>query len=216
MTQSARAQEPSMEEILASIRRIIADDEPVKTAPPPPKPEIVAPPPTEPAVENSAAMGQDDIDALLSGFDEKAIPDTAPEPEPEPQSTQVLELTDAVPLPAQAKSNGISRIEPRADVVFREVAELPPPPAPAVRPAPAQEALPTGGSPILSQAASAAVSSAFSSLTHTILSNNARTLEDLVQDMLRPMLKQWLDENLPTVVEHLVRAEIERVSRGRG
>ena len=37
----------------------------------------------------------------------------------------------------------------------------------------------------------------------------------IVQDMLRPMLKSWLDENLPVVVERLVRAEIERVSRGR-
>ncbi|XBY46276.1 DUF2497 domain-containing protein [Methyloraptor flagellatus] len=49
----------------------------------------------------------------------------------------------------------------------------------------------------------------------TVLSSNARTLEDLVQDMLRPMLKGWLDQNLPTMVERLVRAEIERVSRGR-
>jgi cell pole-organizing protein PopZ len=48
-----------------------------------------------------------------------------------------------------------------------------------------------------------------------VLSNNARTLEDLVQDMLRPMLKGWLDEQLPALVERLVRAEIERVSRGR-
>jgi cell pole-organizing protein PopZ len=45
---------------------------------------------------------------------------------------------------------------------------------------------------------------------------NARTLEDLVRDMLRPMLKSWLDENLPRVVERLVLAEIERVSRARG
>ena len=48
----------------------------------------------------------------------------------------------------------------------------------------------------------------------TVLSGQARTLEDLVQDMLRPMLKSWLDENLPGMVERLVRAEIERVTRG--
>jgi cell pole-organizing protein PopZ len=46
------------------------------------------------------------------------------------------------------------------------------------------------------------------------LVQNARTLDDLVQDMLRPMLKAWLDDNLPTIVERLVRTEIERVSRG--
>ena len=43
----------------------------------------------------------------------------------------------------------------------------------------------------------------------------ARTLEDLVKEMLRPMLKSWLDDNLPGLVERIVRAEIERVSRGR-
>ena len=49
-----------------------------------------------------------------------------------------------------------------------------------------------------------------------MLGNNARTLEDLVKEMLRPMLKNWLDDNLPQLVERIVRAEIERVSRGRG
>ena len=48
-----------------------------------------------------------------------------------------------------------------------------------------------------------------------MLVQNARTLEDLVREMLRPMLKTWLDDNLPGLVERLVRAEIERVARGR-
>jgi len=48
-----------------------------------------------------------------------------------------------------------------------------------------------------------------------VLGNNARTLEDLVKEMLRPMLKTWLDDNLPGMVERIVRAEIERVARGR-
>ena len=60
-----------------------------------------------------------------------------------------------------------------------------------------------------------AVESAFNTLAHTVLSNNARTLEDLVKEMLRPMLKSWLDDNLPSLVERMVREEIERVSRGR-
>ncbi len=66
---------------------------------------------------------------------------------------------------------------------------------------------------LLSPRTSAAVDTAFSSLSHTVLSQPPRTLEDLVRDMLRPMLKQWLDANLPDMVERLVRAEIERVSR---
>jgi cell pole-organizing protein PopZ len=81
---------------------------------------------------------------------------------------------------------------------------------------------PTGGhlrtieavEPLLSAEATAAVNSAFGTLAHTVLVQNARTLEDLVREMLRPMLKTWLDDNLPNLVERLVRAEIERVSRG--
>ena len=75
----------------------------------------------------------------------------------------------------------------------------------------ADRATPHG--PLLSPRTSAAVDTAFSSLSQTVLSQSPRTLEDLVRDMLRPMLKEWLDANLPHMVERLVRAEIERVSR---
>ena len=68
--------------------------------------------------------------------------------------------------------------------------------------------------PMLAQSTVSAVESAFNSLAHTVLSSNARTLEDLVKEMLRPMLKSWLDDNLPGLVERIVKAEIERVSRG--
>ena len=68
---------------------------------------------------------------------------------------------------------------------------------------------------ILSHSTVSAVESAFNTLANTVLSNNARTLEDLVKEMLRPMLKSWLDDNLPGLVERIVKAEIERVSRGR-
>jgi cell pole-organizing protein PopZ len=68
---------------------------------------------------------------------------------------------------------------------------------------------------LISSSTSAAIDSAFNTLAHTVLVQNARTLEDLVREMLRPLLKSWLDDNLPGMVERLVRAEIERVSRGR-
>ena len=68
---------------------------------------------------------------------------------------------------------------------------------------------------LISNETIAAVDSAFNTLAHTIIGQNARTLEDLVKEMLRPMLKSWLDDNLPSLVERIVRAEIERVSRGR-
>ena len=51
------------------------------------------------------------------------------------------------------------------------------------------------------------------SLAHIVLSGEPATLEDLIREMLRPMLKAWLEDNLPRIVERLVRAEIERVKR---
>ena len=56
---------------------------------------------------------------------------------------------------------------------------------------------------------------AFIELKRTV-ANNSRTLDDLLGEMLRPILKVWLDNNLPGMVERLVRAEIERVASPRG
>ncbi len=113
-------------------------------------------------------------------------------------------------------------IDGSSDVGFdeaQEAAELPPS-APPDFPshAPFPSAPPRGlddQGRLISGATSAAVDSAFNALAQTVLSQNARTLEDLVREMLRPMLKSWLDDNLPGMVERMVRAEIERVSRGR-
>ena len=196
MAQPAKAQEPSMEEILASIRRIIADDDAAKPAPKPPEPANAA----APAPADTA--GGDEMDAMLADLDENPG-----EPAPSPPD-EVLELTEAMAAPAPEPAQpSFRRIEPDQDVVFHETAAAQPP-TPPVAPRPA------GDSPLLSTAASAAVHSAFGSLAHSVLAQNPRTLEDLVKEMLRPMLKSWLDDNLPVMVERLVRAEIERVSRG--
>lgn len=255
MTQPAKVTEPSMEEILASIRRIIADDEakpppadaakpekaaapaaptkpqaindipPSKVAPTKPAAEKPAPPPAAksapppPAPAADASNNQDDIDALLAGLDAAtpAPEDRAPEPEPEPEP-DVLELTDDMamdPTPAPPAPS-FHKVEPRDDLEFAESPPprpMPPPPASYAPldfdapPLPPQQ-------PILAQSTVSAVESAFNSLAHTVLSSNARTLEDLVKEMLRPMLKSWLDDNLPGLVERIVKAEIERVSRG--
>lgn len=226
MTQAAKAQEPSMEEILASIRRIIADDDGVK---PPAKPDVqitapepapVAkappPPPPKPAPP-SAASKQDDIDAMMAGLmdeSEPAPPPRAPKAEPEPEPADVLELTEEMQAPTPA----FRKIDATQDVVFDESFESAPAPPPRAteppRAPPAQPAIPE--QPIISSATAAAVDSAFNALAHTVLVQNAKTLEDLVKEMLRPMLQHWLDNNLPSVVERLVRQEIERVARGRG
>lgn len=212
MTQSAKVQEPSMEEILASIRRIIADDDASKTTKAPGLPP--APPP--PAVANS----QDAIDAMMAKVDPTPAGD-------------VLDLTEAMAAPAadQEPAPTFRTIDAASDVIFTERAPdapaepavriieearrpppAPPPRAAAPAPAPPPPAFDRG---LISNSTVAAVDSAFNSLASTVLGNNARTLEDLVKEMLRPMLKSWLDDNLPSVVDRIVRAEIERVSRGR-
>jgi cell pole-organizing protein PopZ len=56
------------------------------------------------------------------------------------------------------------------------------------------------------------VHSARNALAQTVLVENVRTLEDLVREMLRPMLRSWLDDNLPTLVERLVLVEIDRIA----
>ena len=249
MTQPAKVQEPSMEEILASIRRIIADDEakppvaekpasaaaPEKPAAPAAKPPVMkdippsaipaaqaaaakAPPPAKPAPAPAApavSNSQDDIDALLNGLDEATTPEEIRPPLPD---GDVFELTDemAVPEPPPAPPQpSFQRVEPQDDLEFSESAAarvlhrqpaFEPPPLESNAPPPQQ---------ILSHSTVSAVESAFNTLAHTVLSNNARTLEDLVKEMLRPMLKSWLDDNLPGLVERIVKAEIERVSRGR-
>jgi cell pole-organizing protein PopZ len=75
-------------------------------------------------------------------------------------------------------------------------------------------AKPTPEAGLLSHEATAAIGSAFNTLTETVKKHEP-TLEDIVRETLRPMLKSWLDENLPRVVERMVQAEIERVTRGR-
>jgi cell pole-organizing protein PopZ len=178
----------------------------------PPKP---APPP--PAPEPAASNNQDDIDAMLASLD-AATPEADIRPaQPE---ADVFDLTDemAVPDPAPTPAaSSFHKIEPQDDIEFTESAAAkalhrqpayePPPFESAAAAAPAQQ--------ILSRSTVSAVESAFNSLANTVLSNNARTLEDLVKEMLRPMLKSWLDDNLPGLVERIVKAEIERVSRGR-
>ena len=129
----------------------------------------------------------------------------------------VFELTDemAVPDPQPAPFH---RVEPHDDLEFSEAVAASAPPRAQHRhfePPPLYESPAAPPPQILSRSTVSAVESAFNTLANTVLSNNARTLEDLVKEMLRPMLKSWLDDNLPGLVERIVKAEIERVSRGR-
>ena len=271
MTQPAKVQEPSMEEILASIRRMIADDEakPTSTSaakaaeparrataaptpqqaklndiPPPPKVEIrpartelpkpaaddrrtPAPPAATPvptrAVGNVQNTSNDNsnADVLMAGREKvTSFPGVRP-PEPD-----VLELTDAMAIkaPAPPPQPSFRKVEAGAGDALKLAQPAPHrPAAPRSDPVGDSRSLPAQ-QPILAQSTVSAVESAFNTLASSVLSSNlvstvssgnARTLEDLVKEMLRPMLKAWLDDNLPGLVERLVRAEIERVSRGQ-
>ena len=140
-----------------------------------------------------------------------------PAGEPEPPADDVLELTEQMEAAGEDETPSFQTIDGQADVFFADPPPQPEPPRVVeqpVRPQPAPQPA-TFDRTIMSPTTSAAVDSAFNALAQTVLVQNARTLEDLVREMLRPLLKSWLDDNLPGMVERIVKAEIERVSRGR-
>ena len=129
---------------------------------------------------------------------------------------QMSESAAKVQPPAPAAESPRRPEPPPAAAPARQAAAAPTPAKQAPAPAPAPRTTWRAEErSLLSPDSDAAVSGAFSALAHTILAQNARTLEDLVVEMLGPMLHEWLDENLPSLVERLVKEEIERVSRGR-
>lgn len=157
------AADPSMDDILASIRRILNEDDASKPA---------------------GGDAPDDVLVLDSSMM------VAPEQPPVPPAAP------APPAP------------------IRMPAPDPPPPAPQ---AAAPQAPPPDAGLIAPAAAAAAASSVgelmrtLAAERNTAVHRGGPTLEDLVRDEMRPMLKSWLDSHLPPLVERLVRAEIERV-----
>jgi uncharacterized protein len=165
-----------MEEILASIRRIISEDDA-------PAEEAAAEEAPAPAVEDSSY--------------EEYTPDTSADDEGE----DVLELTE--PLDAPVESHGdLDVYTPPAAAATSEPEVALPPMAETER--------------LVGDQAAAAAASAFTSLSAAItMPKEGRTLEDVVREMLRPMLKAWLDDNLPRIVEAQVAQEVERIARQR-
>lgn len=164
-----------MEEILASIRRIISEDD-------------------APAADAAAPE-----------------PEPAPMPMPAaPEEDDVLELTDAIDEPAPLQTVGdIDVYEPAAPEP-EPVADWRQDPEPVYSPPPAAD------EPLISSVTAAASASVFGQLSAAIsMPANGRTLEDVVRELLRPLLKQWLDDNLTRIVETKVAEEVERITRGR-
>lgn len=170
-----------MEEILASIRRIISeDDAPAEEAALEPEPEpepVMAAPAPEPAV-----LDLDD---------------------------DVLELTERAPEPIE--SLGDLDLYPPADARPKAA----PTPAPAPAPAPMRALDPVEeGEPLVSPHIAASSASAFGALAQRIaMPREGRTLEDVVREMMNPLLKAWLDEHLPAIVQAKVEEEVERIAR---
>jgi cell pole-organizing protein PopZ len=256
--------EPSMDEILSSIRQIIADDDaavaprkppvPAAASPsvqpaPPPRPiPAMAPPPVarrepdpepltltaaqmlrevddEPATPLSFAdiLGDDepapgpgtdepqlvdpeDIAFEIDDAQEAEMSDYAVEAEPEPQPAPVMVQPRPIP------------ILPAASIPTPRPAAPPPPrPAPSVaRTAPMPDPTLSAdmAEKLLEPATDAAVKQNFAKLNGLSMMGSGMTLDALMREMLRPMLKDWLDENLPSLVERMVEKEIARISRG--
>jgi cell pole-organizing protein PopZ len=177
---AVRPPDPSMEEILASIRRIISE-EPVREQP---KQRIL------PAVR----FGNEPA-APRTG--EGAVPAHA-RPEDVLKSIETADLAAALSVakPAPPASKDGAMQAPRSANGD---------PRSAQRPLYAS---------VVSPGTSSAAAEAFGSLARAVQPSDSRTMEEFVEDLLRPLLQSWLDENLPGLVERLVRQEIERVSRG--
>lgn len=183
------SQEPTMEEILSSIRKIISDDD-------------------EPGAE-SAPETEGDIVAE----EPKAEAPPAPEPEPVAEAPaaeeEVFDLTERVdPEPEPAEADGDLMIFDNVDdAVDMEPA---PPPAPEAKAEPVIDE-----EPLVTEDAADSVSGAFTQLASNIMvtTEEGVTLEDLIRGMLKPMLKEWLDRHLAEIVNEKVQAEVERLAR---
>lgn len=208
--------EPSMDEILSSIRQIIADDDaglaprkPVLATAP-----VKAPPPPEPDPEPLALSA------------EQILRDAAAHDSAGPG----MSFDEILGQGGLGMSSGPMALVDPEDIAFDIEDEAPPAPAytppperPVQRAAPVAHAAPMPD-PTLSQhmaeqllgpTTEAAVKTTFARLSNMSTIPAGLTIEQLMRDMLRPMLKDWLDENLPAMVERIVAEEIARAARGR-
>jgi cell pole-organizing protein PopZ len=232
--------EPSMDEILSSIRQIIADDD-AAGAPRRPALQAAAPMQAAPARPLSQQADRDLSDMLdeveplalspsqiveegdNSGFSfDDILADTETE---ETRGPRLVEAEDVAfeaddDLPSFDPAPSLRAVpQPEPEPVLAP--EPAPQPAPRIEPVAAQAPSlpdPTLTSDIADQllepATRAAVRGSIGKLNALGIGNPGLTIEAMMRDMLRPMLKEWLDENLPSVVERMVEKEIARISRG--
>lgn len=214
--------EPSMEEILASIRRIIEDSDTTRSA------QEAA----FPAAANTSnpGMGARDVEAFREELHASAEPIAAAAAETIPVAEPVSAIERTVPAepeiaPATRTERPLRTVtaEPASDATARTdwkqrlatpVGSTPPAPEPVPAPQAAVNLPETPRSAIISDVAGRQVAAAFGELSDAFAASRRRSFDEVAEEMMRPMLQEWLDNNLPTLVERLVREEIERVARG--
>jgi cell pole-organizing protein PopZ len=265
MGQAGAQREPTMEEILASIRRIIENNEPGADGNPiglgladgEPADRCDADATAADDVSHDAEAGTSEASAAVAGVESqrsaandaagaqpvslaevaaraRVAPETdhapihderaeeyATDPAPEVTDAAAEEMREALvsdePLEAP-----VQPVAEEAKPVSNETEEAEhPEPKEAVAAAPetasdasAKAEEPQGGGQLVSLQTGEKVAAAFNELDAAIAAGQQRSFDEIAEEMLRPMLTQWLDDNLPTLVERLVREEIERVSRG--
>lgn len=216
MSQATRIQdEPSMEEILASIRRIIEDSDPGQAPAHPAKAvanDHVA------AVSRSEDTRREGTAGDVEGAAARPVAEAAVRPRvvaPEPVMERAMPETPAKE-PEMESAASVSPATPRAD------AGRPESPAPAAAAAPAEppvqpeapraERVATPSAVLISQETSRKVAAAFGDLSAAVDETRRRGVEKMAREMLRPMLQEWLDKNLSGLVEEMVQKEIRRIT----
>jgi cell pole-organizing protein PopZ len=207
MAASGPGQNATVEEILASIRQAISDDDarrvPIPTRPEPrplPDRRVMGIPPTD---DNESAASEQAESEQADSPPEPAIDQGVIEMAIERALTGVRAELDGRKPPVRPRPRPeVARVAPQ--VIPRATRASAPPLRREV--GPARRAL-------LSPQSDAQVSASFDDLAKAMIEGNANKLDRVIEDLLRPMLKGWLDDNLPQMVERMVREEIERVSR---
>lgn len=174
--------EPSMEEILASIRRIISEDEEEGAA--------EAAPEAAPEAVSAPTLVAETVEEETVSDPFEAVEALSAEMEPEAQEEQIADQSDDQ---ANYATEEVEMIKQNVAESFED-------------------------DPLVGEETAAVASQAFKNLSASVRVSDGpgRTLEDIVSEMLRPIVKEWLDANLPAIVEEKVEEEVQRVARRRG
>ncbi len=214
MNQPKPEQEPSMEEILASIRRIISEDGEESDAPAD-APEVPLQPEAAPSLEvvaaddtpteDAADTADDDVLELTEVVAEQPVAEPEPEPEPEP-----------APEPETAVDIDFEEPAIEDSPLDLEMSNEPPAMEEPLADAPADDdSLVADSTALMASAALSKLRESPADEASEVAASMAigdKTIEALMRELMRPMLREWLNQNLPGIVERIVEREVKRVA----